>query len=211
MKRKCIQCNKIFTLTDSEINFYESKNLSLPKRCKQCREKNKASKTDYLKSNEKNTYKSYYKSKPFPKKAIIILCALLISLLYLSFKSNLTEYNLHLIFLWAVGTVAILLYHIKSKVYIQEFDTSLYKYTFYNTASMVQHYTKHGLQTQSKSMEEYLFKANRVITDKDNLSKRSKDDDFIYYNKKTKDFVVVAKAGYIRTYFTANYDYYKKQ
>ena len=42
MKRNCIQCGKEFELTDSEINFYKSKNLQLPKRCKDCREKNKA-------------------------------------------------------------------------------------------------------------------------------------------------------------------------
>lgn len=42
MKRNCIQCGKEFELTDSEINFYKSKNLHLPKRCKDCREKNKS-------------------------------------------------------------------------------------------------------------------------------------------------------------------------
>lgn len=41
MKITCKQCGKEFELSQSEINFYRSKNLSLPKRCKECREKNK--------------------------------------------------------------------------------------------------------------------------------------------------------------------------
>ena len=41
-KRNCVQCGKEFVLQDSEIEFYNSKNLNLPKRCKECRTKNKS-------------------------------------------------------------------------------------------------------------------------------------------------------------------------
>ena len=41
MKLKCKQCGKDFGLTDGEIKFYKDKGLELPKRCKDCREKNK--------------------------------------------------------------------------------------------------------------------------------------------------------------------------
>lgn len=44
MKRICKQCGKEFTLTQSEINFYKSKNLAFPKRCKECRTENKVNK-----------------------------------------------------------------------------------------------------------------------------------------------------------------------
>lgn len=44
MKRVCKQCGKSFELSDSEIAFYKSKNLNLPKRCKACRQANKQSK-----------------------------------------------------------------------------------------------------------------------------------------------------------------------
>ena len=37
---KCKQCGREFTLTDGEIAFYENKGLNLPKRCKECRQKN---------------------------------------------------------------------------------------------------------------------------------------------------------------------------
>ncbi len=41
LKQKCIACGKQFTLTDKEISFYNNKNLVLPKRCEECREKRK--------------------------------------------------------------------------------------------------------------------------------------------------------------------------
>ena len=41
IKRTCKQCGKDFTLTDSEVNFYKSKDLDIPKRCSECRKKNK--------------------------------------------------------------------------------------------------------------------------------------------------------------------------
>lgn len=44
MKRICKQCGKEFELSQSEINFYKGKNLSIPKRCKDCRNANKQKK-----------------------------------------------------------------------------------------------------------------------------------------------------------------------
>lgn len=41
MKCTCVQCGKSFEIGDSEIDFYRKKNLHLPKRCKECRQKNK--------------------------------------------------------------------------------------------------------------------------------------------------------------------------
>ena len=46
LTRTCIQCNKEFTMTESEIRFYKSKRLSLPKRCKECRDANKKLKAE---------------------------------------------------------------------------------------------------------------------------------------------------------------------
>lgn len=41
MKYTCKQCGKEFELEQAEIEFYESRNLDLPKRCKECRDANK--------------------------------------------------------------------------------------------------------------------------------------------------------------------------
>lgn len=37
----CKQCGKTFTVSDSEIEFYKNRKLSIPKRCKECRKANK--------------------------------------------------------------------------------------------------------------------------------------------------------------------------
>jgi len=40
----CTDCNAVFTFTEGEQEFYSSKNLSSPQRCKACRDKRKAEK-----------------------------------------------------------------------------------------------------------------------------------------------------------------------
>ena len=55
MKRTCKQCGKEFFLSQSEIDFYKSKNLSIPKRCKGCREANKQARGNISSSNTKLT------------------------------------------------------------------------------------------------------------------------------------------------------------
>lgn len=46
MKYTCKQCGKEFEITEGEAEFYRSKGLNLPKRCKECRAENKAKKSD---------------------------------------------------------------------------------------------------------------------------------------------------------------------
>lgn len=40
----CKECGKKFEINDSEKEFFVSKNLALPKRCKECRKKRKENK-----------------------------------------------------------------------------------------------------------------------------------------------------------------------
>lgn len=53
LKRTCVQCGKEFEMNQSEINFYKKKKLSLPKRCKECREMNKTAKKENSEKEEK--------------------------------------------------------------------------------------------------------------------------------------------------------------
>lgn len=53
LKRTCVQCGKEFEMNQSEINFYKKKKLSLPKRCKECREMNKSAKKEKTEEEEK--------------------------------------------------------------------------------------------------------------------------------------------------------------
>lgn len=44
MKIICKQCKQAFELTDSEIKFYNDRNLNIPKRCREVNRKINASK-----------------------------------------------------------------------------------------------------------------------------------------------------------------------
>lgn len=61
MKKICKQCGREFEITQEEIEFYNRKNLDIPKRCKSCRKENKRQKTNsiYRKNDaNKNVYTS---------------------------------------------------------------------------------------------------------------------------------------------------------
>lgn len=203
MNRTCVQCGKVFTLSQSEIDFYKSKNLDLPKRCKSCRDKNK-----------NGGYRSYTANVPLGNRATCISAIFCVAT-FVTVMSILANggFTLPTVFLDLIAFFAIFcLAKIKRHIDIQEFDTSCYPRTFYDMDSMTEHYIKHGKETNSKDMEEYLYKANAVIQQKSTLSKKQKEDgDIAYFNPQTKEFVVVAKAGYIRTYFIASLSYYNKQ
>jgi hypothetical protein len=213
MTQKCIQCGKNYTITDSEIEFYKSKGLSLPKRCKNCRELNKGSKGAHKKKRSSNQqqYKSYYVNQGDVKSLSAVIIAFIVTVVAIVLKAD----HAFVIAIAATAVFTAIKYIISlfnNRVFVQEFDTSIYQYTFYDTASMVKHYVKHGKQTGSSSMEDYLYKANMVIISKGNLTKKQmEDNDTIFYNPKTNEFVVIAKAGYVRTYFIASDKYYNKQ
>ena len=52
LKQKCVSCGKQFTLTDKEIDFFNNRNLNLPKRCEECR----AKKSEKEKRSKKNFF-----------------------------------------------------------------------------------------------------------------------------------------------------------
>lgn len=203
MNKTCVQCGKAFSLSESEINFYKSKNLDLPKRCNSCRDKNK-----------NGEYRSYTANVPMSNRATCISAIFCVAV-FVTVMSVLANggFTLPTILLDLIAFFAIFcLAKCKRHIDIQEFDTSRYPRTFYDMDSMTEHYIKHGKETNCKDMEEYLYRANRVIQQKNTLSKKQKEDgDTAFFNPQTKEFVVVAKAGYIRTYFIASLSYYNKQ
>lgn len=203
--RKCVQCGKIFTLNDSEIDFYNSKNLDLPKRCKTCREINKGKKAEY-KRYTKRTKVSEKVSTPTGSVVGFFL-------LFLLLEMGIPVTTAFVVSLVSAMVSAVLIYLFAGrKIEIQEFDTAPYTYTFYDTASMVSHYVKHGKEVGCDSMENYLYKANAVIENPKALKKiQQTDGDTAYFYPPTGDFAVVAKAGYIRTYFKADSHYFNRQ
>lgn len=205
LNRVCVQCGKRFTLSDSEIDFYNSKNLDLPKRCKICREINKGKKSEY------NRYTK--RTKASEKVSAPTGAVVGFFVLFLLLEINISVTTAFIVSLISAVISAVLIYLFAGrKIEIQEFDTAPYTYTFYDTASMVSHYVKHGKEVGCDSMENYLYKANAVIENPKALKKiQQTDGDTAYFYPPTGDFAVVAKAGYIRTYFKADSHYFNKQ
>lgn len=66
MKRTCIQCGAEFEIEEKEAAFYESKDFELPKRCKECRQKNKMAQRQQRNNyyqNRNNTNRQNYRPK----------------------------------------------------------------------------------------------------------------------------------------------------
>lgn len=89
------------------------------------------------------------------------------------------------------------------------------KYTFRTKELFDSHFKKHGDEFGDISQEEYLEKANELISSssKNVLTKTSDDNDKLYFNKKTGEFLVLSADGYIRTYFIPDdgIDYWNRQ
>jgi len=86
-----------------------------------------------------------------------------------------------------------------------------YQYKFYDAQNFLKHYYKHKNDVGVTSLESYLKLANKVITDKKSVHKTISNGDIIYYNKQTQYFVVLSKAGYIRSLYKSSYNHYLKQ
>lgn len=194
-KRKCKQCGEEFTLTDSEIKFYNDKDLNLPKRCSECRKKNKN-----INNNEKESIKetniqrinSKNKSKKF-RNIIIVAVVLLLSFIGKVFNINFDALN--------IGSV----------LQSQKADGVL---EFRNDNLWEEHFLKHGGEFGYTTKEDYLEGANEVVTSASSKHKQEAEDgDDIYYDAENNEIVFVSKDGYIRTYFKPSdgIEYYNRQ
>lgn len=194
-KRKCKQCGEEFTLTDSEIKFYNDKGLNLPKRCSECRKKNKN-----INNNEKESIKetniqrinSKNKSKKF-RNIIIVAVVLLLSFIGKVFNINFDALN--------IGSV----------LQSQKADGVL---EFRNDNLWEEHFLKHGGEFGYTTKEDYLEGANEVVTSASSKHKQEAEDgDDIYYDAENNEIVFVSKDGYIRTYFKPSdgIEYYNRQ
>ncbi|MEC4272217.1 hypothetical protein VJ923_03465 [Adlercreutzia sp. R25] len=84
--------------------------------------------------------------------------------------------------------------------------------TFRTDEKLQQHFEKHGWETGCATTEEYLAAANAVIADPASLHKlQAEDGDDLYFLERTGEFVVVSPAGYIRTYYLTDRDYFDRQ
>lgn len=192
MIKNCKQCGKTFELTDTEIAFYKSKHLDLPKRCKECRELNKS-------QNKPTTYNKPAQSNQQTRKPLNkwgILSLVLIVLIAVLVTSKCDVYD--------IGSN-------NTQTTVTYLDQS---YKFKNNEYLQEHYEKHGKEMGYKSAREYQEGADRVVHTKGVLHKVEKEDgDDVFYLEDTNEFVIISKAGYIRTYFEPNdgIEYFNRQ
>ena len=204
IKRKCKQCGKEFVLSDSEIKFFNDKNLELPKRCSECRKENKNnnkeynienSKSEKINNNKDNIHKNY-KSDSKKKTFRNIIAAGLVLIVLLLGKLFNIDIN------WQ---------EIRTNFGTQENNVSL---EFRNETLWEDHFEKHGSEFGYKTKEEYLKGANEVINSSTSKHKtEAEDGDEIYYDEDKNEIVFVSIDGYIRTYFKPSdgINYYNRQ
>lgn len=225
MMRVCKECGREFELAPGEIKFYKSKNLALPKRCKDCRDKNKAAShntgsPDKSYSNNtcdaditgtgfnvNNTYNSAASQQPGTSnnnhtglKSRIVTAATIIILFIAAITGKVFLDN---------GTAGS---SNGSPSYESGENKGLLQ--FRNENYLVEHFEKHGKEFSYTTKEEYLAGANKVISSSNVLHKiEAEDGDDVYYLEETNEFVIVSIDGYIRTYFKPEdgIDYYNRQ
>ena len=206
MKRTCKQCGKEFFITKKEIDFYKGKNLSIPKRCKECRDANKKNKSkEAVTADTKTTVdevtitdtkpvvnveetSAKKDSKKTAVKALPLAAALLLiinsSVAHINQSDEAAVDN--------TNTVAV------EESYTQEASVN----GFRNSELLEEHYQKHGTEMGFESAASYEEAAKKVVGNPDALHKtEAEDGDDVYYLEETNEFVIVSIDGYIRTFF----------
>ena len=178
-KRKCKQCGKNFVISDSESDFFKSKGLELPKRCKECRKSNRG-------PAEESRPDAPGKAPLFVKLIVPLLFVIIAAVFgFDEFFGSKSEAP-------ASQSAAALDTSRQS-------DSTL---TFRNSDTLNDHYEKHGIEMGFSTAWEYEKAAAEVVSSPDAIYKTEKEDgDGVYYIEASNDFVIVSDDGYIRTYF----------
>lgn len=226
MKKTCVQCGKDFEITAGEVSFYQEKGYELPKRCKECRDKNKANRRNNVRDTEKadnNNASNQEKLKKPETDQKNITNGQSQSPVEIKLSGGIGKY------IAAVVVMLILCFgytiwggadtekdgtDISSNVADTRQDNTSSTYSFRNEKYLSEHFEKHGKEFDYETKEEYEAGANRVIQSKDVLHKiEAEDGDDVYYVEDSNEFVIVSTDGYIRTYFKPSdgIDYYNRQ
>ncbi len=228
MKRTCKQCGKEFELTESEISFYESKGLDLPKRCKECREVNKSGKSASDAKRESLTTNKTASQAGWPAGKLIVTSIAAIAIVLAALigggalggivpgtdPSNTTNSSVVASVSNATDTAAANASNTANAAAsaANTNTANTKKYTFRNTRLLNEHYEKHGKDMGFTDAAAYESAASAVVTNTKALHKTEKEDgDDVYYLENTREFVVVSTDGYIRTYYYADKDYFERQ
>lgn len=214
MKYICKQCGKEFEITEGEADFFLSKGMKLPKRCKECRQANK------IKKENDSDAAIRLARKPSKVKNLKVILGVVAILILAGFGFSklpaLINYNSG----YDDSSVSTTVYTFsgygtssaiagEAEDYLPVDETML---TFRNVDLLISHYQKHGAKVGASSPDEYQRKAAAVVSSENVLHKtESEDGDYVYFNPSTGEFVIVSTDGYIRTYYIADMDYFERQ
>lgn len=205
MTKQCKDCGNTFTMEDGEINFYKSKNLQLPNRCKSCRDKRKATNSnDSNKANYSNNTQSTenysrnnnrYSGTKLKEKILLVVAFLVFTFGSVAFNETSISNETPSTSQQSNTT---------SQTNALEFRTQEY---------LIEHFNKHGDTLGHSSASSYLNGANEVVNSSIALKRIQSDGDTAYFIEATEEFVVVSTDNYIRTYFKPNdgIDYFNRQ
>ena len=205
MKKNCVQCKKEFMLTDSEIAFYRGKGLSLPKRCKECRDANRKTKAGM---NIEKPQKNYSKDITVDTKTV---------------KNRKSQNKKNNSFFCIIALIVVLVIGLgvlfssggsSNDKSSDSINNQQYSYNFSSQEDLNSHFQKHGHEFGYTTAEQYLQGAISVIGNPSSLKKTEfEDGDYVYYLQSTNEIVFVSPDGVIRTYFkpTDGIAYFNRQ
>ncbi|MGN1119084.1 MAG: zinc-ribbon domain containing protein [Oscillospiraceae bacterium] len=218
MKINCVQCHKVFELTDGEVEFYKKKGYNLPKRCKSCREKNKSEPTADISAAEKRQEKLVWAG-------VLVLLLLIAAVVFFSSggDNELAEPPVSIAETTDAQNPTVTdegqsapneETDAQNTAEVSQPTSPAAEYSFRTQQQLDSHWEKHGAEFDYADKYEYLAGANRVINDPNALTKTEKEDgDFVFYLEDSNEFVILSTDGFIRTYFRpdAGLDYFNKQ
>lgn len=200
MKRTCKQCGKEFVLSQSEINFYKSKKLSIPKRCKECRDANKQVRGNDKSGDTKQiSYQNNHSNSNMNQSSsaltrLLTIAGIILLAIFGAWSHFSGDNNKN-----------------ADSAYSNSVSSGV---SFRNADLLNEHYQKHGVEMGFSSATAYENAASNVVNNSNSLHKtETEDGDDVYYLESTNEFVIVSTDGYIRTYFKPNdgIDYYNRQ
>lgn len=216
MKKICIQCGKEFELSDQEISYYQSKNLEIPKRCAQCRKRNRI-KNNSAPTVQRKRLITNVNGRPKlgfggnPMTGFVMILVIVFAVIFNGhFRGNNTNKT------DTSDTKNATTVQDNSENTAQTDDavsgdtdsgkkasgTSQETLTFRSWKLLEEHFEKHGEEVGCSTAEEYLAAANAVVANRKSLHKTEKEDgDDVYFLESTGEFVIVSTDGYIRTYY----------
>ena len=214
MKYICKQCGKEFEITEGEAEFFLSKGMELPKRCKECRQANK------IKKENDSDAAIRLARKPSKVKNLKVILGVVAILILAGFGFSKLPALINNNSGYDDSSVSTTVYTFsgygtssaiagEAEEYLPVDETML---TFRNVDLLISHYQKHGAEVGASSPDDYQRKAAAVVSSENVLHKtESEDGDYVYFNPSTGEFVIVSTDGYIRTYYIADMDYFERQ